>query len=123
VLVDPDKALGEDGWEQPPTLHFMRCGEWKANGGAKGSGDPPTLRLSRPKPPASPKIPDGETSLVDLELSVRAHNLIEMSGIATIEQLARYTAAQIRAIHGFGIASVIEVRAKLAARGLKLSGE
>lgn len=40
VLTDPGDCLNEEAWQQPTTLYFIRCGEWKAKDGPPDAPTP-----------------------------------------------------------------------------------
>lgn len=61
--------------------------------------------------------------VAELNLSVRARKCVDKLGVKTIQQLTRFTAADLKEIRNFGAVSLKEVREKLAERGLTLKGE
>lgn len=60
------------------------------------------------------------TSLQELEFSVRVSNCLEASGIETVGQLVRLTEADLLKLRSFGKTSLREIRRKLADMGLCL---
>ncbi|HWF79229.1 MAG TPA: SRPBCC domain-containing protein, partial [Streptosporangiaceae bacterium] len=63
----------------------------------------------------------GEPALDDLDLTPRALASLRKAGIITVSQLAVMTDHDVLAIDGIGPASVDEIKARLAERGLALS--
>jgi DNA-directed RNA polymerase alpha subunit len=59
-------------------------------------------------------------SLAELELSVRATNVLEAEGLTTVRDLVNRTAEELAEIRDFRPATLREVTAKLAERGLRL---
>jgi DNA-directed RNA polymerase subunit alpha len=60
------------------------------------------------------------TSIAELELSVRANNCLESARVETVGQLVEMTEADLLKIRSFGKTSLREVRRKLADMGLSL---
>ncbi|MCK5226036.1 MAG: DNA-directed RNA polymerase subunit alpha [Planctomycetes bacterium] len=60
------------------------------------------------------------TSLAELEFSVRASNCIESAKLETVGQLVRMTEAELLKIRSFGKTSLREIKRKLADMGLSL---
>ncbi|MFO0837106.1 MAG: DNA-directed RNA polymerase subunit alpha C-terminal domain-containing protein [Phycisphaerae bacterium] len=61
-----------------------------------------------------------ETSLGDMELSVRARNCLKKMRVNTLGELMRLTEEELLAYKNFGETSLAEIRAVLAKRGLRL---
>ena len=61
-----------------------------------------------------------ETTVADLELSVRANNCLEASRILTVGDLVRLTEDDLLQMRSFGKTSLTEVKAKLVEIGLSL---
>jgi len=93
------------------------------------------LQLSSSRPPA--RLPDllrrrreeqeeeemVGTSIDELGLSTRSHRCMERLAITTIEQLTEHSEEELLSAPNFGRASVEEVKAHLAERGLSLSAD
>ena len=60
------------------------------------------------------------TSIDELDLSVRPYNCLKRAGIFTIGELRRYTFQDIAALRNMGRTSMLEIRAKIEAYGLHL---
>jgi DNA-directed RNA polymerase alpha subunit len=73
--------------------------------------------------PVPPAAPAGETSLQAAEFSNRAMKRLIGIGARSLEHLADFTIAELKAIKGFGAGCLTEVREKLAARGLRLKDD
>ncbi len=81
-----------------------------------------------PKPPRKPKAPKEdppilEQPLIELDCNLRTYNRLKKQGIVTIGQLCDRTALGLIRIQGFGQGGLLEVRQRLAAKGLRLKGE
>ncbi len=61
-----------------------------------------------------------ETPVTDFELAVRTRNALKKMNIRTLADLVRITESELRAYKNFGDASVDEIKAMLAQKGLKL---
>lgn len=61
-----------------------------------------------------------DTPVTDFELSVRARTCLKKMNIRTLGDLLRITEAELTAHRNFGDASLAEIKAMLAQRGLKL---
>jgi DNA-directed RNA polymerase alpha subunit len=59
-------------------------------------------------------------SLAELELSIRATNCLESEGITTVRDLVIRTEDELLEVRNFGVTTLREVKAKLAAIGLSL---
>jgi DNA-directed RNA polymerase alpha subunit len=59
-------------------------------------------------------------SLAELELSIRTSNCLESEGITTVRDLVIRTDEELLEVRNFGPAAMKEVKAKLAAHGLRL---
>jgi hypothetical protein len=55
------------------------------------------------------------------KLSQPAHRALALAGITRLRQLTKITEADLLALHGVGPKSIRELRAALAARGLKFA--
>ena len=64
-----------------------------------------------------------DTSIADLELSVRANNCLEMAKIETLGELVSKTESQLLSLRSFGKTSLREVKRKLADLGLELGAD
>jgi len=64
-----------------------------------------------------------DTSIADLELSVRANNCLEMAKIETLGDLVSMTESQLLSLRSFGKTSLREVKRKLADLGLELGAD
>ena len=64
-----------------------------------------------------------DTSIADLELSVRANNCLEMATIETLGDLASLSESQLLSLRSFGKTSLREVKRKLADLGLDLGAD
>ena len=64
-----------------------------------------------------------DTSITDLELSVRANNCLEMAKIETLGDLVSMTESQLLSLRSFGKTSLREVKRKLANLGLELGAD
>ena len=58
--------------------------------------------------------------VADLELSVRARKALSLLSVQTIGDLAMKTEAELMGVKNFGITSLVEIKEKLAQRGLNL---
>lgn len=67
----------------------------------------------------APAGKDG-TLIEDLELSVRSLNCLKRAGILYLGDLLNYNEAQLMKLKNFGQKSLVEIREKLAERGLSL---
>jgi len=76
-----------------------------------------------PVPSTAPAAPAGETALNSVAFSNRSLKRLIAAGVRSLEHLANFTAAELKAIKGFGAGCLAEVRAKLAACGLKLKDD
>ena len=65
----------------------------------------------------------GIATVADMGFSVRVRTAIARIGITTVEQLAALTEQQLLVQKNFGVSSLMEVKEKLAAIGLKLAEE
>lgn len=72
---------------------------------------------------SAPAAPAGETALASAAFSNRSLKRLIALGVRSVEHLADFTAAELKAIKGFGAGCLAEVRAKLAERGLKLKDD
>jgi carbon monoxide dehydrogenase subunit G len=72
---------------------------------------------------AAPAAVDPGASIDDLGLHPRATSSLQRGGISTVGQLTAKTADELLAIEGIGPASVTEIEAKLAERGMTLPGQ
>ncbi len=63
-----------------------------------------------------------DTSIDDLDLSVRSYNCLKRQGINTVGQLVECTEADLLNIRNFGAKSIEEVKDKLQQMGLGLKG-
>lgn len=61
-----------------------------------------------------------ETPVTDFDLSVRTRNALRKADVRTLGDLLRVTEAELRSYKNFGEASLEEIKAMLAQRGLKL---
>lgn len=61
-----------------------------------------------------------ETPVTDFELSVRTRNALRKMNIRTLGDLLHHTEAELRSFKNFGDASLDEIKAMLAQKGLKL---
>ncbi len=61
-----------------------------------------------------------DTPVTDFDLSVRTRNSLRKMNIRTLADLLRVTEAELRSYKNFGDASLDEIKAMLAQRGLKL---
>ena len=61
-----------------------------------------------------------DTPVTDFELSVRARNCLKKMSIRTLGDLLRITEAELMAYKNFGEASLLEIKAMLSAKGLRL---
>lgn len=61
-----------------------------------------------------------ETPVTDFELSVRTRNALRKMSIRTLGDLLRITESELRGFKNFGEASIEEIKAMLAQRGLRL---
>ncbi len=61
-----------------------------------------------------------DTPVTDFELSVRTRNALRKMNIRTLGDLLHHTEAELRSFKNFGDASLDEIKAMLAQRGLKL---
>jgi len=61
-----------------------------------------------------------DTPVTDFELSVRARNCLKKMNIRTLGDLLRITEAELMGYKNFGEASLIEIKAMLSAKGLRL---
>ena len=61
-----------------------------------------------------------ETPVTDFELSVRARNALRKMNIRTLGDLLRVSEAELRSFKNLGDASIEEIKAMLAQRGLRL---
>lgn len=75
---------------------------------------------SEPHPAAGGAATDAVTSIDELNLPARAASTLHREGIATLADLVAKTGDELLAIDGIGPASVTEISAKLAERGLAL---
>lgn len=66
------------------------------------------------------KIAVPETPVTDFELTVRTRNALRKMNIRTLSDLLRITEAELRGFKNFGEASIEEIKAMLAQRGLRL---
>jgi len=66
------------------------------------------------------KIAIENTPITDFELSGRARNCLKKVEIKTLGDLLRHTEAELLAFKNFGESSISEIKAMLAARGLRL---
>jgi DNA-directed RNA polymerase alpha subunit len=63
------------------------------------------------------------SSVDDLELSIRSANCLQAASIRTVRQLAAKTESQLMAIKNFGKKSLVEIKTVLAELGLHLKGK
>lgn len=61
-----------------------------------------------------------DTPVTDFELSVRARNCLKKMQIRTLGDLLKVTEAELLSYKNFGETSLVEIKAMLAAKGLKL---
>ena len=61
-----------------------------------------------------------DTPVTDFDLSVRARNALRKMNVRTLADLLRVTEAELRGFKNFGEASLEEIKAMLAQRGLRL---
>jgi DNA-directed RNA polymerase subunit alpha len=61
-----------------------------------------------------------DTPVTDFELSVRARNCLKKMQIRTLGDLLRITEAELLSYKNFGETSLVEIKAMLSARGLRL---
>ncbi|GAB4107937.1 MAG: hypothetical protein Kow00105_12600 [Phycisphaeraceae bacterium] len=61
-----------------------------------------------------------DTPVTDFELSVRTRNALRKMSIRTLGDLLHHTEAELRSFKNFGDASLEEIKAMLAQKGLKL---
>ena len=73
--------------------------------------------------PKNTNAPILAQSVEELNLSPRGRKCLEKLNIVTIGALVRYSADDLMECKNFGSVSLDEIRAKLAARNLKLKGE
>ena len=64
-----------------------------------------------------------ETSIEDLELSVRSFNCLKRAGIATVEDLTNKSESDMMKVRNLGKKSLDEVIAKLHSLGLNFAEE
>ena len=67
-----------------------------------------------------PKVKALETSIEDLDFSVRAYNCLKRAGINTVEDLIKKSRGDMLKVKNLGIKSIDEVIAKLESYGLSL---
>jgi DNA-directed RNA polymerase subunit alpha len=75
--------------------------------------DEPEARIDRNNPLL-------ETPVTDFELTVRTRNALRKMNIRTLADLLRMSEAELRGMKNFGDASLEEIKAMLAQRGLRL---
>lgn len=63
------------------------------------------------------------TSIDDLDLSIRSHNILSRNGIETIEQLTKKTYSDLLLMRNMGKRCADEIQSKLEAQGLHLKEE
>ncbi len=61
--------------------------------------------------------------IAELNLSVRSRNCLKYVDVATVGDLAKYSAQELMEIKNFGKKSLVEIRHKLSELGLALKGE
>jgi hypothetical protein len=74
-----------------------------------------------PAPP-TPAEPDPAPRIEELDFTTRTYNCLKKGNIQTIADLVQTTEADLMNIRNFDRESLLEVRAKLAERGLTLAG-
>ena len=108
------------------------------NTGAKEAGKSSTMSEGKKRTPSMPRMPKQkkpkkvtvESSIVDkmdlqikfTNLSLRALNVLEKSGVFTIGELVQYTRDELRKLPRAGTAFIFEVENMLEEYGLSLSG-
>jgi hypothetical protein len=71
-----------------------------------------------------PKTTPPSQPATDLpKLAAPAHRALAGAGIANLKQLSKFTAAQVKALHGIGPNALMQLQAALAAKGLAFCGE
>lgn len=64
-----------------------------------------------------------ETTVEELDLSVRSYNCLKRAGIDTVEQLVDYTESQLLKVRNLGRKSLVEIKEKVSDLGLELKEE
>lgn len=64
-----------------------------------------------------------ETTVEELDLSVRSYNCLKRAGIDTVEQLVEYTEGQLLKVRNLGKKSLVEIKEKVSELGLELREE
>ena len=64
-----------------------------------------------------------QTSIDDLELSVRSYNCLKRAGIDTVGDLAARSHTDLQKVRNLGLKSLVEIEEKLRGLGLKLKDE
>lgn len=103
------------GW--PWTFPGDWCGEWKAK------ITQPSAKTSAVDFEAMAMEVEHRMEIRKLGLETRTLNVLEIGGIEKISDLESRTADELLLLRGFGPYCLADVRAKLAARGLKLKGD
>lgn len=68
----------------------------------------------------SKRVPDSEFLL---KLSAPARRAIENAGIKNVQQLSKYSEADLKKLHGLGPSSIPKLKEALKQKGLKLKGD
>ncbi|MGB2985143.1 MAG: DNA-directed RNA polymerase subunit alpha C-terminal domain-containing protein [Phycisphaerae bacterium] len=86
----------------------------------QGLQPPEQTCLPAPTPVSNDDTARLDTSVSELELSVRSRKALQRLGVSTLNELAQRTESELVAIKNFGQTSLYEIRRQLAIHGLSL---
>ena len=66
---------------------------------------------------------DNATGGLPVKLAQPAHRALAGAGISSLEQLSRFSEAEISRLHGIGPNALVQLRLALAEKGLSFRGE